>query len=211
MSDLNRLKDLELDALKEIANIGAAHSATAVSQLIGARVDINVPSVSVIRAQDLPDPLGGPEKVVAGIYFRIFGDAPGKLLICLPEESVAPLVGMMMGQEPAAGQALDDMQQSALKEMGNILCSSYLNALARFLEMQLLPSVPALAIDMVSSLLSTVLAEVAEQQPQALLVETQMSSPGRPLKMHLFLLPDEGALAAMLRALGDRTGIRPGA
>ncbi len=209
MADLNQLKSLERDALKEIANIAAGNAATAVAQLIGAPLTVNVPTVSVIRSQDLPEPLGGPEAVVAGIYFRIFGDAPGKMLLCVAEPSIAPMVEMLMGSPPEPGKPLSDMQQSAIKELGNILCSAYLNAMARFMDMQLLPSTPAMAVDMISSVLSTVLAEAAEEHSQALLIETNFSARERPMTIHLFLIPEEGSLAAMLKALADATGLNP--
>ena len=209
MRDLNELKSLERDALREIANIGAGNAATVVSQLIGTTITVNVPKVSIIRVQDIPDPLGGPETVVGGIYFKIFGDAPGKMLLCLPKESIHPVIELMLG--PGFGDApvaLTDIQQSALKELGNILCSAYLNALARFMDMQLLPSVPALAVDMVSSIISAVLSESAEAQAQALLIETQFTTPGRPIAIHLFLIPEEGSLNAMLKALADLSGVK---
>jgi chemotaxis protein CheC len=209
MRDLNSLKNLEKDALREIANVGAGNAATAVSQLIGIPITVNVPKVSIIRVQDLPDPLGGPETVVAGIYLKLYGDAPGKMLLCLSNDSIHPVVELMLG--PSFGDApvaLTEIQQSALKELGNILCSAYLNALARFMDMQLLPSVPALAVDMVSSILSAVLSESAETHPQALLIETQFSTPGHPITIHLFLIPEEGSLNAMLKALADLTGVK---
>jgi chemotaxis protein CheC len=209
MRDLNSLKNLEKDALREIANIGAGNAATAVSQLIGTPITVNVPKVSIIRVQDLPDPLGGPETVVAGIYLKLYGDAPGKMLLCLTQDSIGPVLELMLGPSPQApGTALSSIQLSALQELGNILCSAYLNALARFMDMQLLPSVPALAVDMVSSILSTVLAESGERHPQALLIETQFSTLGRPIAIHLFLIPEEGSLDAMLKALAEQTGVK---
>ena len=208
MRDLNKLVSLEKDALREIANVGAGNAATAVSQLIGTTIKVDVPKVSIIRVQDLPLPLGGPETVVAGIYFKLFGDAPGKMLLCLNQDSIGPVLELMLGEKPAQSHAvLSDIQASALKELGNILCSTYLNALARFMDMQLLPSVPAFAMDMVSSLLSTVLAESAELHPQALLIETQFSTVGRPITIHLFLIPEAGSLNTMLQALAEQSGI----
>jgi chemotaxis protein CheC len=211
MEELRQLKALERDAFQEIANIGAGNAATAVSQLIGQPLQINVPRVSMIRVEQLPEPLGGPEAVVAGIYFRLFGEAPGKMLLCLPEASVPSLLALMLGQAPQAGQALDAMQLSAIKELGNILCSAYLNAMSRFLDMQLLPSVPALAVDMVSSILSAVLSESAEAHPQALLIETRFSAASAPVSIHLFMIPEQGALNTMLESLAKVTGLDPSA
>lgn len=200
------LKPLELDALKEVGNIGAGHAATALSQMLGVSVSITVPQVSVIRMQDIPRPLGGPEAVVAATYFRVFGQAPGRMLIFMTREVLPEVLKLLLGKPPRPEQPLLPEEESAIKELGNILCSAYLNALAGLMDMQLLPSVPALAYDMVDSVLTTVLAENAETQDKALLIETRFVEATRPITLYLFLIPESGALAPMLASLAKASG-----
>ena len=210
MENLNRLKELELDALGEMGNIGAGNAATALSQMIGSTVQLSVPRVSIIPVEEIPRPMGGPETMVAGIYLQLFGDAPGRMLICLPQETVFPLLNMMFKDIQGNIQELGDQEQSALKEMGNIVGCAYLNAMATFLGVQLVPSVPALAVDMVDSVVSAVMAEMAQINPQALLIEAEFSGLDGQLTMHMFYIPEQGSLDAVLDAMKKNTGTDPG-
>jgi chemotaxis protein CheC len=203
------LGPLELDALREVGNIGAGRAATALSQMLSRPVRISVPRARIVRLENLPEPLGGPEKVVAATFFRVYGDAPGRLLILIGESSLPSLLSLLMGRPLADGEELDEHAQSALKELGNILCSAYLNAMADFLGFPLLPSVPALAIDMVSSILQSVASDAAETGSQALLIENQFSESSQAVPLFLFFLPEPGALEAMLDGLAKATGTDP--
>jgi chemotaxis protein CheC len=205
------LNALELDALREIGNMGAGRAATALSQMLGQTIRITVPKASIIRMEDLPDPLGGPDALVAATYFRVYGDAPGRLLIFLTQETLPHVLTLLTGQAPQKGAPLSVDEQSALKELGNILCSQYLNALADLMKVQLLPSVPALAFDMVRSVMQSVMADVAEHSSQALLIENQFMEAGRPVALYLFYLPEAGSLEGMLALLAKVTGtdLRP--
>ena len=127
------LQPLELDALREVGNMGAGRAATALSQMLGRTVTMDVPAASVLPLEQLSAPLGGPEALVAATYFRVHGDAPGRLLVVLGEASLGPVVGALLGLPSGQAPALDATAQSAIKELGNILCSAYLNALADFL------------------------------------------------------------------------------
>jgi chemotaxis protein CheC len=201
-----KLSALQLDALREVGNMGAGRAATALSQMLGQTINITVPKASVIRLEDLPDPLGGPDALVAATYFHVHGDAPGRLLIFMTQEALPHILTLLMGQPPKAGAPLSAEEQSALKELGNILCSQYLNALADLMQVQLLPSVPALAYDMVRSVMQSVLADAAEEGAQALMIENQFLEAKRPVALYLFYLPQAGGLESMLAQLAKATG-----
>ncbi len=203
------LEQLELDALREVGNIGAGRAATALSQMLSRPIRIDVPKASVVRLEQLPEPLGGPQQVVAATYFRVYGEAPGRLLIMLSEGSLSHVLTLLMGKPPAAGQPLDETAQSAVKELGNILCSAYLNALSDLMGFPLLPSVPSLAIDMVSSIMQSVAADAAETGAQALLIENRFMESSQAVPLFLFFLPEPGALEAMLDGLARATGTDP--
>ena len=208
--DLN-LNPLELDALREVGNMGAGRAATALSQMLGQTVRITVPKASVIRLEDLPDPLGGPDALVVATYFHVHGDAPGRLLIFLTQETLPHVLALLTGKAPRAGAPLSSEEESALKELGNILCSQYLNALADLMHVQLLPSVPALAFDMVRSVMQSVMADASEDGAQALMIENQFLEAQRPVALYLFYLPKAGSLEGMLSLLAKATGtdLRP--
>jgi chemotaxis protein CheC len=196
------LDSVSLDALKEMGNIGAGNAATALSQIVDRKVGMSVPKVSVIRLQDVQNVVGGPEALVVGIYTRVLGDAPSNMMFLLPRESALALVDMVMGRRPGETKSLSEMDQSALKEIGNILGSSYLIALSRFTDLNLVPSVPALAFDMAGAILSVVLIELSQMGDLALLIETDFINLTDKIKGHFFLVPDPGSLETILEAIG---------
>jgi chemotaxis protein CheC len=200
--DVLELTPAQLDALKEIGNVGAGNAATALSQIINKRIDMTVPEVSIMPLSDVPDIVGGPDNMVAGVYLRVFGQAPGSILFIMPINSAFDLVNMLMGREKSQDYTFTAMDESALMEIGNILASAYLNALSYFTKLTLLPSIPALAMDMAAALLSIVLIQLGQMGDHALVIETVFKTDDDGINGHFFLIPDPGSLAAILVAIG---------
>jgi len=150
--EILNLSLIQLDALKEIGNVGAGNSATALSQLINRKIDMTVPQIAIMPLGDVPDVVGGADAMVAGVFLRVYGPAPSSILFLLPRDSAFALVDMLMGREHGTTISLNAMDESALMEIGNILAGAYLNALSHFTKLTLLPSIPSLAIDMAGAI-----------------------------------------------------------
>lgn len=200
--DILNLSTMQLDALREIGNVGAGNAATALSQIINRKIDMTVPQVSILPLGDVPDVVGGPDSMVAGVYLRVFGPAPGSILFLLPRDSAFYLVDMLMGRTHGQTQTLTPMDESALMEIGNILAGAYLNALSHFTRLTLLPSIPALAMDMAGAILSVILIQLGQMGDHALVIETEFSTDFEGVKGHFFLIPDPGSLCTILSAIG---------
>lgn len=202
--DFNRLSGMQIDALKEIGNIGSGNAATALAQMINAKVDMSVPNVRVLPFASVADLIGGAELYVVGIYFNVSGTAPTNILFILPIEKACLLMGMLLGTEvnPETGTDFNDMQISAMMELGNILSASYLNALSVFTNLKFIPSVPALSIDMAGAILDEVLAQFGEIADHVLLLETDFKKDEQDVVGYFFLLPEPGSLTTILTALG---------
>jgi chemotaxis protein CheC len=200
--DIRKLSALQLDALREIGNVGAGNSATALSQIINRKIDMTVPQVAIMPLGDVPDVVGGPDAMVAGVYLRVFGPAPGSILFLLPRDSAFYLVDMLMGREQGYTHSLTSMDESALMGIGNILAGAYLNALSYFTKLTLLPSIPALAMDMAGAILSVVLIQLGQMGDHALVIETEFTTESDEVKGHFFLIPDPGSLNTILAAIG---------
>jgi len=192
----------QLDALREIGNVGAGNSATALSQIISRKIDMTVPKVEIMPLGDVPDVVGGPDAMVVGVFLRVYGLAPGSVLFLLPRDSAFYLIDMLMGKERGTTKNLDFMDESALMEIGNILAGSYLNALSHFTKLTLLPSIPALALDMAGAILSVVLVQLGQMGDHALVIETEFLSEDDGIRGHFFLIPDPGSLNTILAAVG---------
>lgn len=203
MSDeILELSAAQMDALREIGNVGAGNSATALSQIINRRIDMNVPEVSIVPLGDVPDLVGGPDAMVVGVFLRVYGQAPGNILFLLPRDSAFYLVDTIMGKSHGDTQTLDFMDESALMEIGNILAGAYLNALFNFTQISLLPSIPALAMDMAGAILSVVLIQLGQMGDHALVIETEFKAEDDGIRGHFFLVPDPGSLETILSAVG---------
>ncbi|WP_054260270.1 chemotaxis protein CheC [Propionispora sp. 2/2-37] len=196
------LSALQLDALREVGNVGAGNSATALSQIINRKIDMTVPQVAIMPLGDVPDVVGGPDAMVAGVYLRVFGPAPSSILFLLPRESAFYLVDMLMGREQGYTTSLSTMDESALMEIGNILAGAYLNSLSYFTKLTLLPSIPALAMDMAGAILSIILAQLGQMGDHALVIETEFTTETDGVKGHFFLIPDPGSLNTIMAAIG---------
>ncbi|MER2116128.1 MAG: chemotaxis protein CheC, partial [Solibacillus isronensis] len=125
---------LHLDVLKEIGNIGAAHAATALSNLLGKKIDMRVPDVKMASFNEMMELAGGSENAVVGIYLRIEGDAQGSMFFILPIEQANRFIRSLIQDESFDFHTppYSEMGLSAMQEMGNILSGSYLSALSDF-------------------------------------------------------------------------------
>lgn len=204
MDDFEKLSYLQVDALKEIGNIGAGNAATALAQMINSKIDMNVPRVNILPFDQVPDLLGGADNFVVGIYLTVSGSAPASILFILEVAQACRLVDMMMGQTTGHTSIdnLGDMELSAMMELGNIISATYLNALSAFTQLALAPSVPALGIDMAGALLDAILAQFGEVADHVLVLETQFKKDDEDVVGQFFMLPEPGSLNTILTALG---------
>lgn len=198
-----KLSDFQRDALRELGNIGAGSAATALSQLLGRDVSLNVPEVMIIPVDKIAERLASMHKIVAAVYLRIFGEIKARALIIFPQDKVMLLIDLLMKRSLGDTREFGETEQSALKEVGNIIISAYLNAIAKFIGLNSVPSVPALAVDMMDAIFETISAEMAEMGPEALLIENEMSEEITKIKSTLILIPDKDAMDRILKALND--------
>jgi chemotaxis protein CheC len=200
------LNSTHLDVLKEIGNIGAGHSATALSQLLNRRIDMEVPDVKITSFNEMMDVVGGVEHVVVSIFFRITGDVPGSMFVILPLEEAGVFVQEIMQDQTVSFLAppFPNLALSALKEIGNILAGSYLSSLSDFTNLQMMPSVPSLCIDMAGAVISNGLVEVSHISDYAIIIDTVMYDDGctASFKGHFLLIPDPASFTAIFSALG---------
>ena len=189
---LQHLTSLQKDAIKEVSNIGAAHAATVLHQLLAEKVSMTVPEVSVVALSDICEVLGEPEDPMIGVYLRVFGEAPSKILYLFPREEALFLAGLLLAEEDRQedGDILGELEVSALKEIGNILTGAYVYAFSNFTGLNMLSSVPALTYDMVGAILNTVLVDLGASGDYALLIETKLKACEVNITGHFFLVPD---------------------
>src|SRR5690606_38730045 len=153
---------IQLDALKEIGNIGAGNAATTMSRLIRNKVDMEVPSLEIVAFDGVMEMVGGPEQLIVGILFQIHGKAHGMVYLLFTLEEEEALVRQMTNNNEISFTDQDELAVSALQEAGNILAGSYLTALSDFTNINMQPSVPHLSVDMAGAILTVGLLQVSE-------------------------------------------------
>jgi chemotaxis protein CheC len=200
---MRSLSPARLDALKEVANIGAGHAATALSLMTGARIMIDVPTVSVGQLSELMPAIAAADAPLVSVMMDMHGSLNGQTLLALPLVTGHRLADLLLRRErDGTGDGFDQLEQSALKEAGNILGGAYMTALSEFLEMQLMPSPPRLRIATASEILedcnSLLIADCA-----VCCVETEFSfeEVGERFRGFFLLLPDPDSFSAIFRAV----------
>jgi chemotaxis protein CheC len=187
---------LQLDALRELANIGSGNASTALSSMLGRSVDISVPNALVLPFAEAVEATGDAETEVTGIVLGVVGDMEATVLLLIPPADAATLC-RMLGVEPD-----DEYALSALGEIGNVVGTSYINALAAMTGLEIEPTPPATATDMLAAIVESVLASHASGGDVALLLDSDLQVEGEDCSMSFVLVPDQGGVDLLLERLG---------
>ena len=209
MKDLSmeQLTGQYFDVLKELGNIGAGNATTALSQMIGCKVDMSVPQVQLLEFKDLGEIVGGDDQIMVSIYLEVAGDIDGSMMFILSKTAAAQLVNKLMcgmlgiDEDTAEDCNFGDMETSAIKEVGNVITGAYLNALSALTTLKIYPSVPQIGIDMAGALLSVPAVEFGIYGDNILLIQTQFSD-DIELEGYFILVPDMESYEKILTALG---------
>ena len=196
--DYSSLSMVQLDALKEVSNIGAGNAATALSMLLNKKVDMTVPAVNVVRLEDVLEETGETE--VAGTVVRVLGDIAGNILLVFEEETVRKIVGKLIGSEENINS---EMGQSVLCEIANIISASYMNSIAQLTNLVIAPSVPAVTYDMLGAILTTTFIESNQYDEYILDIETIfLDDTEENIGGHFYYIPMPGSLEKILKSIG---------
>ena len=198
LSDIN---DIYFDVLKEIGNIGAGNATTAIAKMLDLRLNMNVPKVELLTFSELAGIIGSEDDPVCGIYLEVQSDLAGSMMFILKLESAHYLVDRLMGRNTNEYKEFDEMDLSALREIGNIIAGSYLSALAGLTGMTITSSVPYLAIDMAGAILSVPAIQFGVFGDNALLIETEFGDDVL-VEGYFILLPELDSYDKILNSLG---------
>jgi len=190
------LNDAQLDALKELANVGSAKAAGALSVLLSREVDISVPRARTLPLADAVMACGDLETEMSSITLRVAGDLAGHVLMLVPPTEAGHLCSLL-GAEPGT-----EVGDSALREIGNILGTSYLGGLAAMTGLDLVPSPPTLTTDMLGALVSSLIVLVAGAEELVLLLDSELRVAGQECPVAFMLLPTAGTISGLLAPLG---------
>ena len=198
------ISEKQKDLLKEIGNIGTGNAATAISFMINRKVEISVPEVEVVPVSRVIFVAQDPEEVVVGVKMPVSGDLEGDVLLIMGSSVAKKIVEMLVGSAPEDLLQIDEFSLSALKEVGNIMCGTYVSALANFLDFKIETLPPDLVVDMISAIFAEVSIQDVEGEEEVVLVETLLRIEGEELTSYMMLIPKPGYLNKIFERMGVR-------
>jgi len=191
-----RYTELQLDALRELANIASGNAATALAQMLGREVDLNVPRVLALPLADAVEACGSPEQATVSVVIPLEGDVTGVVLLLIEPEGAEALCKLL------GVDAWDEIGESALREIGNILGTSCLNALASMTGLHLEPCPPHLTTDMLGAIVSSLALSQTASTDLVLVLDSELAIADEPCSISFVLLPTEGGVSDLLAPLG---------
>lgn len=199
----HELTSMKADILREIGNIGAGNATTALSVMLNSNLRIEIPIVKFLDFNEIPDMVGGPDTIVAAVLTHFTGELKGMTLFILELEEAKNLAGTMLSKTyPEDFVEFDHMDKSALKEVGNILMSSYISSIGTLTNLQLRTEPPAICVDMAAAVLSLPISELGQVGDKALIIDSKFLDNERPINGFLMFVTDEESSNHIFETLG---------
>ena len=198
---LVEINDRYVDVLRELGNIGAGNATTAIASMLSIRVNMNVPKVELLEVSNLGASICPEDEIIVGILMEIKMDIEGSMMFLMRLDSAQYLVNKLMMRDSEYKAEFDEMDLSALKEIGNIIAGSYLSALSAMTNLVISPSIPYLAVDMAASVLSVPAIEFGQYGDHALLIETEFGDDFM-INGYFILMPEQESYDKILKGLG---------
>lgn len=198
---LEDVNSMYVDVLKEIGNIGAGNATTAIANMLGLRIDMEVPNVQLLEVSKLGSAICAEDETIVGIFLEVQNDIEGSMMFLLKMDSAHYLVNSLMMREQSYQEPFDEMDLSAMKEIGNIIAGSYLSALSSMTNLVIVPSVPYIAVDMAASILSVPAIQFGQYGDNALLIETEFEA-DMAINGYFILMPEQDSYDKILTSLG---------
>ncbi len=194
----------QMDALQEMANIGAAHSATTLSQMLNSQIGMNVPEINVVDISKVGDFLS--DELTTMVVFELQGDLPhgGFLVLHFPRDSAVRTASIMQGSDSAV-HTFDEMDQSTILEVGNIMISSFLSATSDLLGFIMLPSPPVLIVDMAHAAITSLIAQMTIEVDDVILFRVKLTSEEHKISGNILIFLEVNTLRQVEARLAEMT------
>lgn len=197
-SDLN---EMHKDVLLELGNIGTGNALTSLSQLTSKPIQMELPTIRVTDMNSLPDIIDFPGDRNIGVVIDVHGDLDCVITFLLNEQFAKTIAKELTGEPVTDLAEMDEMQESSIREVGNIMCNAYLNALASMLESEFSVSLPNLKLGASKDILDTFLNEYRDETPELLFIENTFYYLDQAFVSYILLHPKFESLRRILEKL----------
>ena len=202
ITNYDQVNDMHLDILREIGNIGAGNATTALSQMLDRRIDMSPPIVRISPIEEITHALGGPENMVFGILCNLSGSVEGMMMFVLEQAFAHQMLNTLLMREIQSYEDMDDMDFSALREIGNIMAGSFTTAISALTGLNIELDVPGIAIDMAGAIMNVPAVAFGSIGDYALYIEEDLIQGCESLRSRLLLIPTLESLNKIMRSLG---------
>ncbi len=187
--------EMQQSALIEVANIGSGHAATALSTMLGSPVDVGFSKATLTALAQAVDE-AGPAMGRSALVTTPLHDGNGQMLLILPEETAEELCQML-------GTTMrDPVGVTALQEVGNILSSSYMNAIVELTGLELEPDPPSVEVDLLGRLLNSSGVADADPTDPTVLMRSYLTIEGTEAHFTFLFVPHLKSVDQLLESLG---------
>ncbi len=198
----NQMDSMHFDVLKEVGNIGSGNAATALAQLVQDKVNMEQPKAELIQIENISDIVGGAETIVTAILITLEGDIDGMMMFMLDDASATNLANILLKDIDEEIINENKLDESAIKESGNIIAGAYLRALSKLLNITIEPSIPYLSVDMAGAILSVPAIEFGKLGDDALIIETKFWKDEYDVSGYFILIPTLNSYEIIMNSLG---------
>jgi len=198
---LEAVSETYMDVLKELGNIGAGNAMTALSQMLGCKVDMRVPQIKLLEFKEVGALMGGEEQLMVGVFLGVEGDITGSMMFLVEKECARHLINKVMMGMGGTQEDFSEMELSAMKEVGNIITGAYLNSLSTMTNLKIYPTPPQIAVDMAGAILSVPAIQFGVMGDNILLIQSQFFDEVE-INGYFILIPDLDSYGKILGSLG---------
>ena len=202
IKNYDELGSMEIDTLREIGSIGTGNAASALSTMLDREIRITLPEVRIMGYNEAIEWIGGPESITAGVLVHISGQMSGVMLATQSLEFINLALGSMLSEHVDDYAQLGEIELSALVEIGNILISTFINALSGLADISLELTVPSITVDMQGAILAVPMVAYGGQTDYLMTIGGNFVCDGKEVPCRLLLSPDIRSLNFLLRKLG---------
>lgn len=186
-----------MDGLREIGSIGAAHASTALSNLVGKDILVEVSECFVCTTQELPAAFDNIEQTVVAVFLEAYGKGKGGIMLVLSQQMAIELSDMILSRPREGERELDETDKDAVCEIGNICASAYLSAVAKFTGVTMMPSPPGVAVDMLHAILQFPAALVEAESSESVVIRTQFLYGDAVCFGFMLYIPDKDTMSVL--------------
>ncbi len=204
---MDQQKPTELEALKELGNIGVGNASTALSKMLNKKIDITIPDAKFVALEKFSEIIGGPETIVHGIFLKLEGDLAGQSLFLFQDKSALELADLLLGLPDSSTKKLENESLSAFQEMANIFVGSFLNSIGEMLQLKLLPGIPHYGNDMAQAIIDIILAEIGKKSDKVLFINTKFSVESKNVSGSFIMFFDPESLKKLVESIEKAYGI----